>query len=85
VPPAQVPRRPVKLAQAVQNRSLDAVLGVAVEDHLLVRIVLAGGIEQSQNAGVDQVIQIHVHGEILMHSHRNGLYQGQMVENDSIP
>jgi hypothetical protein len=74
VSPAQVPRRPIELPQAVQNRSLDAVLGVAVENHFLVGIVLTGGVEQPEDTGMDQIVQIHMDGQILVHPHRDCLY-----------
>ena len=84
MPPPQIPRRPIELPQAVQDRAFDAVLGVAVEYHLLLGVVLAGRVEQPQDAGVDQIVQIHMHRQILVHPDGDGFHQRQMVENDTI-
>ena len=61
------------------------MLGVAVENYLLFGIVLAGCIEQPQDSGVDQVVQIDVHRQILVNSDGDSLHQRQVVENNSIP
>ncbi len=82
---AQIPRRPVELPEAVQDGSLDAVLRIAVEDHSFVRIVFAGRVKQAEHAGMNQVIEVHMHWKTFMHSHRDGLHQRKVVENDPVP
>ncbi len=82
---AQVARRPVELPQAVQDRSLDPVLRITVEDHLLFRIVLARGVEQTQHAGVNQVVKVDVHRKVLMYPHRDGLHQRKVIEHNPVP
>src|SRR5579864_8445665 len=60
------------------------MLGVAREGHLLFRIEFAGRVKQTQNSGVDQIIEIHMHRKILMHPHRNRLHQRKMLEYNPI-
>ena len=84
VPLAQIARGPVELAQAVQNCALDAVLRVTGESHLLCRIVLRGGVEQTQYARVHQIVQIHMHGQILMNTDGNRFHQWQVFQNHRI-
>ena len=33
---------------------------------------------------MDQIVQIHMHGQVLMYPYRDGFHQRQMVENDAI-
>jgi hypothetical protein len=44
------------LPEAVQDSSLDPVLGVTMEDYLLFRVVLGGSVEQAQDARVNQIV-----------------------------
>ncbi len=81
---AHVARGPVELAQAVQNCALDAVLGIARKNHLLFGIEFVGGVEQAENAGVNQIVQVDVHRKILVHAHGDGLYQRQMLQHHPI-
>ena len=85
LPLAQIARGPVELAQTVQNGALHAVLGVALENDFLVRIVFRRGIEQPQHAGMHQIVQIHVHRQALMNANRDGLHQRKILEHDPIP
>ena len=85
LPLAQVARGPVELPKAVQDRTFDAVLGVAVEKDFLIRIVLLHRVEEPQHACVDQVVHIHVYREILVHPDGNRLHQGQVFQNHLIP
>jgi hypothetical protein len=64
----QIAGCPIQLAQAIENRTLNAVLGITGEDNLLVRVVLRGGIEQPQNSRVNQIVQIDVNRQILTRS-----------------
>jgi hypothetical protein len=84
VPPAQVSRSPVELAQAVENRPFDAVLRIAGEHNLFVGTVLRYGIEQSENSRVDQVIQLNVDRQILMDTDRDGADEWEVFEDDPI-
>ena len=81
---AQITRRPIQLTKTVQNRALDAVLGVAGKRDLLIRIELAGGVEQTENTGVNQIVEIHMHGKIFVHANRDGLHQRQMLQNNAV-
>ena len=72
---AQIARCPIELPQAVEDRALDAVLGVALENNFLVWIVLGRRVKQSQHAGMDQIIQIHVNRKVLVHANRDCFHQ----------
>jgi len=50
------------------------MLSVAREGHLLVGIEFAGGVEQTQNSGVNKIVQVHVHGQVFMHPHGDGFH-----------
>ena len=81
---AHVARGPVELAQAIEDRALDAVLGVARKDDLFFGIVLAGGVEQAEDAGVNQIVQIDVHRQIFVHADGDGLDQRQMLQHHAV-
>ncbi len=81
---AHIARGPVELPQAVEDRALDAVLGVARKSNLFVGVVLAGGVEQAENAGVDQVVHIDVHRQVLVHANRDGFHQRQMLQHYAV-
>jgi len=53
--------------------------------NFLVGSVLRGGIEQAQHTGVDKIIEIHMHRQILMDSYRDGLQQRKVSEHNPIP
>jgi hypothetical protein len=76
LPFPQIARGPIELAQAIQDGALDAMLGVAVERHVLGGVVLGDGIEEPEYTGVDEIVQIHMHGEIFMNSNGDRLHQG---------
>ena len=60
------------------------MLGVAREHYLLVRIELACGVKQTQDARVYQIVQVHVHRQVFVYPHGNCLYQGQVFQYDAI-
>ncbi len=60
------------------------MLGIRREGHLLVGVELGGGIEQSQDSGMNQIVQIDVHREVFMHAHSDCFYQRQVFEYDAI-
>ena len=81
---AHVARGPIELAQAVEDRALDAVLGIARKGNLFFGIVLAGGVEQAENAGVNQIVHIHVDRQVLMHANRDGFHQRQVFQHHAV-
>ena len=85
LPPAQIARRPIHLPQTIQNGALDAVLGVAVEEHVLGPVIFGDGIEKAHDAGVDQVVEVHVNRQVLVHTNGNRLHQRKMVKYNLIP
>jgi hypothetical protein len=84
LPLAQIARRPIQLAQAVQNRALDAMLGISVKHHVLAAVVLDHGVEQAQHAGVNQIVQIHVDRQTFVNANGNRLHQREVVEHDLV-
>ena len=81
---AQIARSPIQLAQAVEDGAFDAVLGVAVKRHVLGAVVFGHGIEQPHDAGVDQVVQIHVNRQVFVHTNGDRLYQRKVIEHDLV-
>ena len=81
---AHVARGPIELPQAIEDRALDAVLGVARKRYLFVGIVLAGGVEQAEDAGVHQIVHVHMDGQVLMHANGDGFHQRQMFQHDAV-
>jgi len=80
----ELARSPVHFAQAIQNRALDAVLGVSVEDDVLVAVVLQDGVEEAEHTGMNQVVQIDVDGESFVNAYRDRLHQRNMLEHDPV-
>src|SRR5450432_4610339 len=84
MPSAKITRGPIELTQAVEDGALDPVLGIAVKHDLLLGVVLARSVEQPENAGVNQIVEIHVNRQVFVHSDGDGLHQPKMLENDTI-
>jgi hypothetical protein len=84
LPLAEIARRPVELAQAVEDGAFDAVLCIAVERDALGLIVLHHSIEQTQHAGVNQVVEIHMHRQVLVHANGDRFDQRKMFEHDLV-
>src|SRR5581483_7550674 len=80
----QIARSPIQLPQAVENRALDTVFGIARKCDLLIGIEFAGRIEETKNTRMNQIIQVDVHGQVFMHSHGDGFDQRKMLEDDAI-
>jgi len=56
----QVARAPVEFAETVKDSAPDAELGVRTELHVLGQIELVEGVDESEDAGIDQVFEGHV-------------------------
>jgi hypothetical protein len=56
----------VELPQAIQHRCFDAVFGVTRKDGLLLGIEFVGCVEQPENAGMHQFVQVHVNRMVLV-------------------
>lgn len=84
LPFAQIARSPIELTQAIQNGALDTMFGISVEDHILVRVVLGDGIEQPQDTGVGEIVQIHMHGQVLVYTNRDSFHQWQVFEDNPV-
>ena len=81
VPAAKVAAGPVELAEAVEDGALNAVLGVAGEADHLFGVVLGGGVEQAEDAGVHQIVDFDVHRKIFVNAHGDGLHQREMLQH----
>ena len=69
---AHVARGPVELAQAIEDRALDAVLGVTREGNLFFGIEFARGVEQAEDAGVNQIVHIDVDRQVFVDANGDG-------------
>ena len=81
---AHVARGPIELAQAVENRALDAVLGVAREGNLFFGIEFAGGVEQAEDSGVNQIVDIDVDRQVFVDANGDGFDEGQVLQHHAV-
>ena len=52
-----------RAATAIENRSANAISGVRSELHLRVAFVFGSRIQKTQDSGMDQVVEIDMHGQ----------------------
>ena len=69
-----MPRGPIHAAQAVEYCAPDAIPGVGWEYHPLIGLELAGGVDQTQDSRLDQIVQIHVDRKIRVDTNGNGFH-----------
>ncbi len=63
---AQMPRAPVHFAEAVQDGAANAELGVGFQLHVLAGIEFLHGVDQADNAGVNQIFERNMRGQPVM-------------------
>ena len=80
----QLARSPIHFAQAVENRSPDAELGIRAELHMLGEIKLVERIDQPNHSGMHQVFEGHVPGQPFMDAARQIAHLGQLFEQDAV-
>jgi hypothetical protein len=71
MPAAKITRRPVQLAQAVENCAFDPVLRKARKHDLLFRVEPRGSVKQSEYTGVHQVVEINVCRQVFIDTNGN--------------
>ena len=59
-------RAPVELAEVVEDGAANAELGIGLELHVARAVILLYGVEQPEDAGMDQVFKINVLRQSLM-------------------
>jgi hypothetical protein len=64
---SQDARRPVLLAEAVEHRAPNALLGVGLEAHASAGVVACCCVEEADHGGALEVVQIDVRGELRRH------------------
>ena len=79
MPFAKVARRPVEIPQTIEDGAFDPVFSVALKRNLLVIVVLQHSIEKGKNAGVHQVIELHVDRQGLKYAHGDGADQRKVL------
>src|SRR5208282_2457491 len=75
---AQFARAPVQFAETVEDGAADTELGVRTELHLLGQIELVEGVDQSDDAGMNQVFEGHVAGQALVYAAGNVTNLGKL-------
>jgi len=60
------------------------MLGVARKGHLFVGIVFRRSIEEAEDPGMNQVVQIDMHGQIFMDPYRDRFHEREMLEYNPI-
>jgi hypothetical protein len=81
---AEVTGSPVELPQAFQDRALDAMLSVGGKRHFLFGVELCGGIEKSQHAGVNEIIQVRVGRQVPVQAHGDSFHHRTVLQDDAI-
>jgi hypothetical protein len=81
---AHIARSPVQLAQAVQDGSLDPMFSVGLKGHIFRGIELFDRVHQSQNTGIHQIVQIHMHRQIFVYANSNRLNKREMIHHDLV-
>ena len=66
--PAQGARTPVKIAQAIQYRPVYPVFGIRLEFNMAGGVKPLNGLDQSKNAGMDQVFKKDMRWKPIMNS-----------------
>jgi hypothetical protein len=61
------------------------VLRIALECHVLGVVELPDRVDESDHTRVDQVLQIHVNREVVMHADRYGTHQRKVLDHRPIP
>src|SRR3981081_661130 len=80
---AQFARTPVKFAKAVENGSANTKLGVRTELHVLGEIKLIERVDESDNAGMDQVFKGYVAGQPVVNAAGDVADLGQLFHKDT--
>ena len=80
----QIARRPIHVAKAVENRAFDPVLRVAMKADLLLAVVLERGVEQTHDSGVDEVVDIDMNRQALVHSYGDRPHQRKVFQDEFI-
>ena len=81
---AQVARAPVHVAQAVEDGAPNTELGVGGEAHILAGVVLVHGIDQSHDAGMQQVVERNVLRQPLMNAAGDVFHLRQLLQQQLI-
>src|SRR5271165_1199381 len=80
----QLARTPVHFAQTVEDGAADAELGVGTELHLLGTVKLVERVDQSEHAGMHQVLERHVAGQPFVDAACQVFDLGQLFEQDAV-
>jgi hypothetical protein len=82
--PTQFARAPVKFAKAVDDGAANAKLGLTTELHLLGQIELVEGVDESDDACMDQVLEGHVAGQPLVNAAGDVADLGKLFQEDAL-
>ena len=77
-------RRPVGLAHFVEHRAANADAGVGLEVRALARGVMTGCVEQSDHAGLDEIIDLDVRRHAAHQVIGDALHQIRMPQDEFI-
>jgi hypothetical protein len=47
-------------------------------------VKLGGRVEQANDAGVDQIVQVDVHRQVCVNANGNGFHEWQMLQDDAV-
>ena len=77
---AQRPRTPIHEPEAIQNRAADAEFGVVFQLNIFAWIVLSHRIHQSENAGVNEILEQNLGRQTSVNAARNVLNVRKVIE-----
>src|SRR6266478_2751382 len=81
---AQLTRAPVEFAETVEDGAADAELGVRTELHVLREIELVESVDESDDAGMDQVFEGHVARQALVNAAGDVADLGKLFHQDAL-
>jgi hypothetical protein len=79
--PANGPRQRIKLAEVVENRSPDAVIGQCFEQALAVWLKPINGLNEAEDAGLKEVVELNLAMTANLRSSGKQAHQRQMLED----
>src|SRR5262249_50087064 len=78
-------RRPVQIAETVEDRAPDSHLRVGLEFDVALRFELIDGIKQADDARIDEILQFDIAGQSSSDSMRNVFDERKGLIDESLP
>jgi hypothetical protein len=73
------------LAEAVEHRAFDPVLGVRLESNILPGVVFGGCVDQSNGACVHEIVNFNMYGKAGAEAQGNRFNKRKVIDHDLVP